>query len=277
MNVGFIGTGSMGSILIEAFLQTGVLKAEQITASNRTISKVELLAYKYPGLRTAATNGEVVQESQLIFICVKPLEFKNVVKQIQKAVTPPQIVISITSSVLIKHLEDHLCCKIAKVIPSITNYAKSGASLCMYGERITPEDRDLIESLLRPISEPLAISEQFTRVTSDLSSCGPAFLAFFIQKFVDAAVEATGIPHDEATRLASEMVLGTGKLLTSGDFTPKSLQQRVAVPGGITAQGLHMMAGELDGMFNELIRITHVKYEEDLEKVQAMFCDQKID
>ncbi len=62
-------------------------------------------------------------------------------------------------------------------------------------------------------------------------------------------MEETGISYEEATQLASEMILGTGKLLTTGGFTPAALMRRVAVPGGITAEGLRMMEHELDGVF----------------------------
>lgn len=271
MNLGFIGTGSMGSILIEALLQSGAVQPAEITAVNRTKSKVEALARKYPGLGVADSIVEVAADSDIIFICVKPLEFPNVLPELQKVLTPQQMVVSITSPVLIQVLEDQLPCKVAKVIPSITNYERSGASLCMYGRRMAAADQELLETLLMNISAPLRIDEEYTRVTSDLSSCGPAFLAFFVERFVEAAVEETGIPKAEATRLASEMVLGTGKLLTTGGFTPESLKQRVSVPGGITAEALKMMDAELDGMFNQLIRTTHAKYEEDLEKVEAAF------
>ena len=36
MKVGFIGTGSMGSLLIDAFIQSGALLPEQIRVSNRS-------------------------------------------------------------------------------------------------------------------------------------------------------------------------------------------------------------------------------------------------
>lgn len=277
MNVGFIGTGSMGSILIEAFIQSESLRANQIIASNRTRSKVQRLADQYPELRVAKSNADVILESQIVFLCIKPKEFKQVIDEIHKLVIPSQVIVSITSPVLIQYLEDHLCCKIAKVIPSITNYQCSGAALCMYGERITADDQTCLENMLRPISTPLHISEHYTRISSDLSSCGPAFIAFFVEQFVLAAVQETGIPHEQASRLASEMVLGTGKLLTSGGFTPASLQQRVSVPGGITAEGLRIMAAELDGVFNELIQTTHAKFENELEKVRLQFYSQEVD
>jgi competence protein ComER len=99
-----------------------------------------------------------------------------------------------------------------------------------------------------------------------LSSCGPAFFSFLIQCFIDAAVKETGIPYAEARLLASEMVLGTGKLLTTGGFTPAALQQRVSVPGGVTAEGISVLQSELQGVFNRVVQATHAKYKEDLDK-----------
>lgn len=275
MRVGFIGTGSMGSILIESFIRSGALQANDICASNRTRDKVVRLTEKYPGLQAAHYNTEVVNTSDIIFLCVKPAEYKHVMDEISTVIEPFKVIVSITSPVLIDVLEDQLPCKVAKVIPSITNYECSGASLCMYGERMNPEDMLELEQLLSHISTPLRIAEQFTRVTSDLSSCGPAFLCFFLEQFVEAAVVETGIPRAEATQLASEMLLGTGKLLTTGGFTPQSLQQRVSVPGGITAEGLKLMYSELEGMFNALIQTTHAKYDEDLKQVELAFYSTK--
>ncbi|KEQ27125.1 late competence protein ComER [Paenibacillus tyrfis] len=271
MQIGFIGTGSMGSILIEAFIQSGAVSPDHLVVTNRTARKAEQLAESYPGLQTARSNKEAASGAQLLFLCVKPMEFKAVIDDIRDVVAPDTVVVSITSPVQIRHLEKLLPCKIAKVIPSITNYVLSGATLCIYGDRMTDEDQARLELLLSHISAPIRIREEHTRVSSDITSCGPAFLAFFVQKFVDAAVAATGISETEATQLAAEMTLGTGRLLTTGGFTPASLQQRVSVPGGITAEGLRIMQKELYGVFDDLIRTTHAKYDEDVEKVKARF------
>jgi len=273
MNVGFIGTGSMGTILIDSFIKTNALNPEQIVATNRTFAKAERLAEAHPGLRAVPTNREVADTCDIIFLCIKPKEFKGVIDEIRPYVTPSQIVVSITSPVLIRHLEDHMPCKIAKMIPSITNYACSGATLAMYGSRMNAEDVEALERLLRRMSKPLVVSEEYTRVCSDLSSCGPAFLAFFVEQFVQAAVAYTGLPREEATRLASEMVLGTGLLLTEGGFSPEALRERVTVPGGITAEGLRMLSLDLDGTFERLLRTTHKKYKEELDKVEGLFLN----
>ncbi|WP_308638812.1 late competence protein ComER [Paenibacillus silvisoli] len=276
MNVGFIGIGSMGSLLIDTFIGSGALKPSQITASNRTFSKALCLADRHPGLQAVPSNRDAVVNQDLIFLCIKPMEFKTVIDQIRDVVQPQQLVISITSPVMIEQLEESLPCKIAKVIPSITNYMCSGVSLCMYGDRMTDADIIRLTGLLSYISEPLPIDEQHTRVVSDLSSCGPAIMAHLLQRFIDAAVEETGIPRDQARIVASEMLLGTGQLLTAGGMSPEELQSRVSVPGGITAQALALLNRELDGVFNRLIRTTHAKYREDLDRVKVSLYGKEV-
>lgn len=271
MKLGFIGTGSMGSILIEAFISSEAVRAEDIWANNRTRSKAEKLQQKHPKINIAESNLEVVLKCDVIFLCIKPHEYRTVIDNIKDVLLPEQIVISITSPVLVRHLEELLPCKIAKIIPSITNFTCSGPTLCIFGKRMTKKNIQQLKSLLEPISQPIEIPEQFTRVASDITSCGPAFLSYFVQQFIEAAHRETGMCKAEASRLASEMVLGTGILLTSGGFTPETLQERVRVPGGITAEGLRLMSDELDGLFHRLIRQTHKKYHHELNKVEAMF------
>ncbi|MBW7473759.1 late competence protein ComER [Paenibacillus oenotherae] len=276
MNVGFIGIGSMGSLLIDSFIDSGALQPSQITASNRTIVKAEIIAERHPGLCVAPSNRDAAFGSDIVFLCVKPLEYKRVIEELRGTIQPHQIVVSITSPVMLSQLEDWLPCKVAKVIPSITNYVLRGATLTMFGKRMTDEDKYILNSLLSHISTPLAIEEQHTRIVSDLSSCGPAFMAFLLQKFIDAAVEETGIPREEALVVASAMLSGTGQLLTEGGMTPEQLQSRVAVPGGITAQALALLNRELDGVFNAVIRTTHAKYHEDLEHVAVSLYGKEV-
>ncbi|MFF2481603.1 late competence protein ComER [Paenibacillus sp. NPDC058071] len=276
MNVGFIGTGTMGSLLVEAFLKAKALRPTQISVSNRTYAKAQALAERYPGLRAVHANAAVAANSDLIFLCVKPLEFKKAVDDMLPFIRPDQLVVSITSPVLISHLEEILPCKIAKVIPSVTNVILSGATLCIYGGRIEAGDRERLESLLSRISSPLQIDEPYTRIVSDLSSCGPAFMCYLLEQFVEAAVRETGIPRDDAYKVAGAMLSGTGRLLTEGGLSPGEVQAKVAVPGGITAQALDLLRRETSGVFNRLIKTTHAKYDEDVAKVAVSFYGEEV-
>ena len=270
MKVGFIGTGSMGSLLIDAFLSSGALEPSEVLASNRSPNRLLQLQKRHPGLSTRS-NRETAAESDIVFICVKPLQFKQLTDEIVPCLRSDQIVVSITSPVQLYHLESVLPSKIAKVIPSITHCVKSGTSLCVFGSRLHKEDRLVLLQLLSFIGVPEEIPESHTRIASDFSSCGPAFISYFIERWIKAAVEATGIDEALVSRLAGEMLLGTGKLLTEGSFTPQELQERVAVRGGITAEALNHLRISLEGVFERLITTTHDKYDEDVEKLDELF------
>jgi competence protein ComER len=273
MNVGVIGTGNMGTMLIESFIRSRALEPNQIFISNRTVEKAIQLAKAQPGIKAVSTNTEVAEKCDVLFLCVRPTQFRNVIDDIHPVVTAEQLIVSITSPVSIRLLEDHLPSKIAKVIPSVTNYMSSGATLAMYGSRMSKADIDWMQNLLQHISKPIRVSEQFTRISSDLSSCGPAFIAFILEKFVRAAVNMTDLPQLEANQLAAEMILGTGLLLTTGGFTLETLRNKVTVPGGITAEGLQILAVDLDQTFERLIRTTHQKFDAELEKVEGVFLN----
>ncbi|KAA9007691.1 late competence protein ComER [Paenibacillus spiritus] len=271
MKAGFIGTGSMGSLLIDALLSSGALQAADVLASNRSPQKLIRLAQRYPGLSLCSRNSETAAGSDLLFLCVKPLEFKALIDEIGPVLRAEQIVVSITSPVQLHHLESVLPCKIAKIIPSITHRVFSGASLCIFGSRLGEDDRRLLLKLFSHIGIPAEIHEEHTRIASDFSSCGPAFVSYFLERWVEAAVRETGIDERLAVRLAGEMLLGTGRLLTEGEFSPQELQERVAVPGGITAEALNHLRRSLDGVFEQLIETTQGKYEEDIAKLDRLF------
>lgn len=269
MKVGLIGVGSMGGLLAGSFLRAGALSPAEVTIASRTLSKAEALAGRYPGLAVAPSNAVAAQNADLVFLCVKPLDFRAVLDDILPVLTPEQIVVSITSPVKIALLEELVPSKVAKIIPSVVNEAGIGATLFMFGTRLDERDRERLLRLFSAISRPVEIPEEDIRVASDLSSCGPAFFAYLLEQFIEAAVDTTGIDRELATVLACEMLAGTSRLLREGGCSPAELQRRVSVPGGITAIALEELGKATEGAFSRVLQKTHEKFAEDLSKVEA--------
>ncbi|WP_052329867.1 late competence protein ComER [Thermicanus aegyptius] len=267
MNVGFIGTGSMGSILVEAFIQSKGIKPENLLLYNRTPSKAEKLAERYPGIKVSDKLSSLAEEGDLLFICVRPQDYKGVLETIAPILRPDHIVISITSTILIEELENVLPrAKVIKMIPSITNAALTGALLVMFGSRIQKEEKKNWFSFFSHIGTPILIEEKNVRAASDITSCGPAFFSFLLQDFIQNAVRETGIDEELAARLASEMIIGLSALLSKGIFTLPTLQARVCVPGGVTGAGLYVLEKETRGVFRDLFLTTHAKFRQDREE-----------
>ncbi len=268
MRIGFIGAGSMGSLLMSAFIRSGALEPTQIVASSRTHSKLSALAECFPGLQLASSNRGAVIGSDFVVLCVKPMDYRRVIEEIASSLTPEQIVISITSPVKLSQLEELLPCKVAKIIPSVVNGVGSGATLFMWGSRLDADDREALLRLFSSISRPIEIEEDEVRAASDLSSCGPAFLAYLLDEFILAAV-SMGMDRQTATSLASEMMLGTARLLLEYPCTPAELQAKVSVPGGITEVALDVLRKSTRGAFMDVLNTTHEKFAEDLDRVES--------
>ncbi|TCP55835.1 competence protein ComER [Tumebacillus sp. BK434] len=259
MRIGFIGTGSMGGMLVRAFLQSTPSSELQVVACNRSPEKLAQLTSRFPQIETAASPEETVSRSDIVFLCVKPGDAKGVIQQVLPYIRENHYFISINSAVMLDEMEAVLPCRVSKVIPSITQVGLSGVTLAMHGSRMCAEEQRYIESWLAKISKPIAVEENDLRVCSDLSSCGPAFLAVMLREFAMAAVRQGGIPRDLAESLVKEMTQGVGKLLTEEGFEFEDIIKRVAVPGGITAEGIKVLHPSLHGVFDQLLVTTRSK------------------
>lgn len=266
MQLGFIGTGSMGSILIDAFIASKSVLPNQIIAHNRTPAKAIQLAERYPGLVVARDNAQVVENSQVVLLCVKPSEYQQALADIASLLTRQHLLITIASPIKLAELEELLPCPVARVIPSITNAARSGLTLCEFGTNVTEEIRQTIFTLFSEISSPIEVPGTFVRVSADLSSCGPAFVSYLLQQMIAAASEETGISVEAATYITSQMVIGMAELLKQEIFTLTALEERVCVPKGITGEGLIPLKERIPGVFNEVFRRTQMKFAEDMEE-----------
>lgn len=273
MNIGIIGTGNMGKILIEAFIESLAVTPSNLTITNRTIEKAKMIQKDYSDINVVIDPREVVNQSKLIFICVKPLEVFPLLKELVPHLSKEKCIVSITSPIMVAQIEHVVDCQVARVIPSITNRALAGISLLSFGESCHVTMQQEIENLFKQISTPVTIHDEITRISSDIVSCGPAFFSYILQRFVSAAVNETNITVDEAYRLASGMIIGLGKLLEKGIFTLPTLQEKVCVKGGITGEGIKVLENELGNVFEHLFQSTHLKFYEDIEKITKQFND----
>lgn len=271
MKLGIIGTGNMGSILIQSLIEGMALPPSDIVITNRTLKKAEKIKLDFPDITVVETAEEVIKQANTIFICVKPLDIQPLLSTLKKDISPHQLLVSITSPISVDQFKSLVNCHVARVIPSITNRALSGSTLVTFEDHCGQHQREKLIKLLEKISKPIIIDESVTRVASDISSCGPAFLCFLFERFIEAAVEETDISKEQATQLTSGMVVGLGKLLEKDIYTLSSLRSKVTVKGGVTGVGLNVLENGVGDMFEHLFQKTHEKFLEDHEEVDKQF------
>lgn len=271
MNIGVIGTGNMGKILIEAFVKSSAVNEENLLIMNRTKTKAEQIKNEFPNIHIVDSPEDIVKNSEYIFLCIKPLDIYPLLKRLAPLLKKEQCIVSITSPISVDQLESIVPCPAIRVIPSINNRVLCGTSLLSYGEHCPAHHQVYIEQIMTKISTPVTIGENITRVASDITSCGPAFFTYLLRNFIDAAVVETEITREQATLLASKMIIGLGQLIEQEVYTLETLQEKVCVKGGITGEGIKVLEDEIGAMFNHLFQQTHSKFMHEKEKVNEQF------
>ncbi|MCT2537627.1 late competence protein ComER [Aquibacillus koreensis] len=274
MKWGVIGTGNMGEILIDSWMTSHVVKQEDLHITNRTINKAYAIQDRYPNVHVCETAEKVVKEADILYICVKPLEIHSLLTDLYPYLSEDQCIVSITSPFSVERLESLVPCQVARMIPSITNRAKSGVTLATFGSRITKEMEGYLLQSANLYSTPQLIEDNITRIASDIVSCGPAFFGYLAEQYILAATEETNVSKELASDLTEKMFIGFGKLLEDGHYSLPELIDKVCVKGGVTGEGIRAIDANLGELFHSLIEATHDKFKEDVEKISHQLLDK---
>jgi len=266
--IGFIGYGSMGSMLVNGFLSAKVLKQEDIVVSNRTFSKIEGLAQRWAGISLTSDNRKVVKECEGVFVCVKPFDVLPVLHEIKNELSEKTHLISITGCVSLDDIGSVFSGQATKIIPSITSEVKEGISLCCHNAKVTGENARRLEALMSSISRVILIKEEDFEVAADLTSCGPGLIAAIFDNFVKVGVRHSDLSLEKAQQMVVSTLLGTAKLLAEKGFGFSELIDRVATKGGITEEGVKVLNTQLPEIFDDVFRVTLSKHDQVKELIR---------
>lgn len=267
MKWGIIGTGNMGSMLTTSLIESGAVLEENLTIFNRTRKKAEVLQKEFPKINIAKNLSTIQFESDILFICVKPHHYKEIIDALDGSWTKEQCLVSITSPVAVDQLEKATPCQVARIVPSITNHAWAGVSLFTFGSRINEKNRQLLKATFQHISTPIEVEEEHIRVASDIVSCGPAFISYLLSQWIAAAGDVAGLPEKKATALTENMMVGLGELLAQKIMTLEELMEKVTVKGGVTGEGLQALEDDIGLLFHRMFEATQAKHKEDKKHI----------
>ncbi|MEI2762404.1 pyrroline-5-carboxylate reductase family protein [Methanothrix soehngenii] len=144
---GIIGTGHLGSMLAEEFVRRGAISREELWVSNRSQEKAQRLARKL-GVR-AADNLKVAERSDVLFLCVRPVDLKGVIAETSELLTPEKLIVSVAVDFSLRQLENLCRARAARAIPSVASGKGLGVTLLVLGSDASEDDRSLALSALR--------------------------------------------------------------------------------------------------------------------------------
>lgn len=235
--VGFIGGGNMAEAFISGFVDGQSLLPNQVSVSDVNGERLKYLEETYD-VKAFNRNVDVVLNSDVLFLAVKPQVMSSVLKEIAKAITPGQIVVSMAAGYPIWKIEKLLGDdkKIVRIMPNIIVKVRKGVVAFCQNFNLFDSDVKIVKELLSSCSTVVDVDEKLFDGVTALSGSGPAFIFLVIEALADGGVKV-GLPRSTALKLSVETILGSAEMVKSGEH-PEVLKDKVTSPAGTTIAGL---------------------------------------
>ncbi len=244
-SIGFIGAGLMAEALADGILDSGLVCAGDIYASDPDEERRQVFGEEL-GTQVFRANRRVVQESNVVILAVKPQVLPEVAGEICEVIEGTHLVISIAPGIELASLEEWLGTnRLVRVMPNTPALVGEGASAFAVEKCVDADDIEVVETILGSVGRCVKVKEELMDAVTGLSGSGPAFLFAALEAMADGGVEA-GLSREQATELAAQTMRGAASLILETDKHPGELKDAVTTPGGTTAAGLHAL--ESDGL-----------------------------
>ncbi|XP_056234575.1 pyrroline-5-carboxylate reductase 3 isoform X1 [Seriola aureovittata] len=239
LKIGFIGAGNMAFGIAKGILSGNVLP---VNVSVSAPSSRNLGRFQELGIAVTHSNIEVVCGSDVVFVAVKPHLIPLVLNEISQHVTDRHTIVSVAAGVTLATLEELLPenSVVIRLMPNLPCMVQEGALLFARGTHAKPDDGALLRSLLHRCGLVEEGPETWIDIHTGLSGSGVAFVYLFAEALAEGAVKM-GMPSALAQSIASQTVLGAGRLLRDSGKHPAQLRSDVCTPGGTTIYGLHTL------------------------------------
>jgi pyrroline-5-carboxylate reductase len=238
-SLGFIGAGNMAEAMIRGIIQNQVVLPDRILASDISRERREHISRTF-GMETVKENRSLVNQSNVIFLAVKPQAVPQVLADMAADMGPEKLLVSIVAGVPIKTLSSGLPKgpRIVRTMPNTPMTVMEGAMAIASDSPALPEDLETVETLFRPLGSTVRIEEKLIDAVTGLSGSGPAYVFMVLEALADGGVKM-GLPRDVAETLAAQTLLGSAKLFLETRMNPGQLKCMVTSPGGTTIAGIH--------------------------------------
>lgn len=263
LKIGFIGGGNMAEAILSALSRKGALDKENITVSDPSDMRRQILADKYP-LTTTASNLEVVGKSEVIILAVKPQNLSPVLAELGGRFNPSQLVISIIAGVKIRKLVEGLGIdKVTRAMPNILAQIGQGVTLWIASQALSQEEKAKVRYILSMLGPELATEDEGELdIATAISGSGPAYAFFFMESLMEAA-KALGMSESTAKMLIGQTLSGSGQLVIESSYDIGELRRRVTSPGGTTAAALKVFEEEnIKGAIKKAIEAAYKRSKE---------------
>lgn len=238
MKIGFIGAGNMSTAIISGYVVKNKHAAKQIFVSDVDTNKAQAVAKKL-GVNSCITNQEVVKNSEIIILAVKPNVYLDVLNEIKNLLSNQHIIVSIAAGVSIKKIEQQFTrkIKIVRTMPNTPAMVNEGMTVVAKNDHVSQPELEHVLQLFNSVGKTAVIDEKLMDVIPGVSGSSPAYVCMLIEALADGAV-LHGMPRDQAYQFAAQAVMGAAKMVLESGQHPGQLKDMICSPGETTIEAV---------------------------------------
>ena len=241
MKLGFIGTGNMASAIMGGIIKNQIIPANEIIGADVMEAGRERVKKQF-GIQVTADNHEVVKNSDVVILSVKPQFYAEVIAEVKDDVREDQIIITIAPGKTLAWLKEQFGkdVKIVRTMPNTPALVGEGMTAACPNEFMTEDEITYVRTLLSSFGRVEIIPERLMDVVVSVSGSSPAYVFMFIEAMADAAVSG-GMPRAQAYQFAAQAVLGSAKMVLETGKHPGELKDMVCSPAGTTIEAVRVL------------------------------------
>lgn len=241
MKLGFIGTGNMASAIMGGIIKNQIIPANEIIGADVMEAGRKRVKEQF-GIQVTADNHEVVRNSDVVILSVKPQFYAEVIAEIKDDVREDQIIITIAPGKTLAWLKEQFGknVKIVRTMPNTPALVGEGMTAACPNEYMTKEEITYVLTLLESFGRVEIIPERLMDTVVSVSGSSPAYVFMFIEAMADAAVSG-GMPRAQAYQFAAQAVLGSAKMVLETGKHPGELKDMVCSPAGTTIEAVRVL------------------------------------
>ena len=234
-----LGCGKLGTILLQAFLERGLVDREDAIATVQHEDRCSSLSAALGGVACTTDNRRAVAASSIVLIGVKPQAMEQLLKEIAPVIQPGTLIISFVTAATLRFMQEHLGTNVAVVrsMPNTPAMVGAGMTALAAGPTVSPGQMETARTLFESVGRAAVVDEKHMDAITALSASGPAFVFVILESLAEAGVKC-GLPRDLATMLASQTLFGAAQLALTTGHHPALLKDAVTTPAGCTIDGL---------------------------------------
>ncbi len=236
--IGILGYGNMGKVIAQT-LNSKLEKDLKIFIFSKGLQCDDC-----DGFVVANSFGELIEKSDVIFLCIKPQDFQILEinsETVEMIKTRQSVFVSIMAGVRVKQIEEKLFAKtIIRTMPNLPLQVGRGVVGWFVKKDFIEKRRlDELQKLLSRLGLLIKVEreEEINAITA-ISGSGPAYVFLFLRALTEASV-SLGFSPQQSREIAIETVIGSSIYAQNQkEYSLNDLIGKITSKGGTTEAAL---------------------------------------